>query len=40
LLDYYAFHLDGFKRPKSLEVLGEVFSWGAKVLSYWVAEVF
>lgn len=26
LLDYYAFHLDGFKRPKSLEVLGEVFS--------------
>ncbi len=25
LLDYYAFHLDGFKRPKSLEVLGEVF---------------
>ena len=26
LLDYYAFHLDGFRRPKSLEVLGEVFS--------------
>lgn len=26
LLDYYAFHLDGFKRPKSLEVLKEVFS--------------
>lgn len=25
LLDYYAFHLDGFKRPKSLEVLKEVF---------------
>lgn len=26
LLDYYAFHLDGFKHPKSLEVLKEVFS--------------
>ncbi|PZR24453.1 MAG: DNA repair protein RecO [Flavobacterium psychrophilum] len=26
LVDYYAFHLDGFKRPKSLEVLREVFS--------------
>jgi len=26
LLDYYALHLDGFKRPKSLEVLREVFS--------------
>lgn len=26
LLDYYAFHLDGFKRPKSLEVLKEVFN--------------
>lgn len=26
LLDYYAFHLDGFKRPKSLEVLKEIFS--------------
>ena len=26
LIDYYAFHLDGFKRPKSLEVLKEVFS--------------
>jgi DNA repair protein RecO (recombination protein O) len=26
LLDYYSFHLDGFKRPKSLEVLKEVFS--------------
>ncbi|MDI1254887.1 MAG: DNA repair protein RecO [Flavobacterium sp.] len=26
LIDYYAFHLDGFKRPKSLEVLKDVFS--------------
>jgi DNA repair protein RecO (recombination protein O) len=26
LIDYYAFHLDGFKKPKSLEVLKEVFS--------------
>jgi len=26
LLDYYAFHLDGFRRPKSLEVLKEIFS--------------
>lgn len=26
LLDYYAFHLDSFKRPKSLEVLKEVFN--------------
>lgn len=26
LLDYYAFHLDGFRRPRSLEVLKEVFS--------------
>lgn len=26
LLDYYRFHLDGFKKPKSLEVLKEVFS--------------
>ncbi|HEX8577178.1 MAG TPA: DNA repair protein RecO [Flavobacterium sp.] len=26
LIDYYTFHLDGFKRPKSLEVLKEVFS--------------
>ena len=26
LLDYYAAHLDGFKKPKSLEVLKEVFS--------------
>lgn len=26
LMDYYAFHLDGFRRPKSLDVLAEVFS--------------
>jgi len=26
LLDYYSFHLDGFRRPKSLEVLKEVFT--------------
>lgn len=26
LLDYYSCHLDGFKRPKSLDVLKEVFS--------------
>jgi DNA repair protein RecO (recombination protein O) len=26
LLDYYALHLEGFKRPKSLEVLREIFS--------------
>lgn len=26
LLDYYAFHLDGFRRPNSLEVLKEVFN--------------
>lgn len=26
LIDYYSFHLDGFKRPKSLEVLKAVFS--------------
>ena len=26
LLDYYTAHLDGFKKPKSLEVLKEVFS--------------
>ncbi|HLA55993.1 MAG TPA: DNA repair protein RecO [Flavobacterium sp.] len=26
LLDYYSFHLDGFKKPKSLEVLREVFA--------------
>lgn len=25
LLDYYAYHLDGFRRPKSLDVLKEVF---------------
>jgi DNA repair protein RecO (recombination protein O) len=26
LLDYYTFHLDGFRKPKSLEVLKEVFN--------------
>ena len=26
VLDYYALHLDGFRRPKSLEVLREVFN--------------
>jgi DNA repair protein RecO (recombination protein O) len=26
LIDYYAFHIDGFRKPKSLEVLKEVFS--------------
>ena len=26
LLDYYAIHLDGFKRPKSVDVLKEVFA--------------
>ena len=26
ILDYYSFHLDGFKKPKSLEVLREVFA--------------
>ena len=26
LIGYYSFHLDGFKRPKSLEVLKEIFS--------------
>ena len=26
LIDYYSFHLDGFKKPKSLDVLREVFS--------------
>lgn len=26
LIDYYSFHLEGFRRPKSLEVLKEVFS--------------
>ena len=26
IIDYYSFHLDGFKKPKSLEVLKEIFS--------------
>ena len=26
LIDYFAFHLDGFRKPKSLEVLAAVFS--------------
>lgn len=26
LIDYYTFHLDGFRKPKSLDVLKEVFS--------------
>jgi len=26
IIDYYLYHLDGFKRPKSLEILKEVFS--------------
>jgi DNA repair protein RecO (recombination protein O) len=26
LIEYYSIHLDGFKKPKSLEVLKEVFS--------------
>ncbi len=26
LIDYYTLHLDGFKKPKSLEILKEVFS--------------
>ena len=26
LIDYYSFHLEGFRRPKSLDVLKEVFS--------------
>ena len=26
IIDYYSFHLDGFKKPKSLEILKEVFS--------------
>lgn len=26
LIDYYSFHLEGFKKPKSLEVLREIFS--------------
>jgi DNA repair protein RecO (recombination protein O) len=27
LIDYYTFHLDGFRKPKSLDVLKEIFSW-------------
>ena len=26
LVEYYGFHLDGFKKPKSLDVLKDVFS--------------
>ncbi len=26
LIDYYSFHLEGFKKPKSLDVLKEIFS--------------
>ena len=26
LIDYYSFHLEGFRKPKSLDVLKEVFS--------------
>lgn len=26
LIDYYSLHLDGFKKPKSLEILKEIFS--------------
>ena len=26
LIDYYSFHLDGFKKPKSLDILKEIFS--------------
>ncbi len=26
LIDYYSYHLDGFKKPKSLDVLKEIFS--------------
>ena len=26
IIDYYSFHLDGFRKPKSLDVLKEVFS--------------
>jgi DNA repair protein RecO (recombination protein O) len=26
LLDYFALHLDGFRKPKSLDVLKEVFA--------------
>jgi len=25
ILEYYSLHLDGFKKPKSLEILQEVF---------------
>jgi hypothetical protein len=27
LMDYYSYHLDGFRKPKSLDVLKEVFAW-------------
>lgn len=26
LIDYYSYHLDGFKKPKSLDILKEIFS--------------
>jgi DNA repair protein RecO (recombination protein O) len=26
LIDYYSYHLEGFRRPRSVEVLKEVFS--------------
>ena len=26
LIDYYSYHLEGFRKPKSIEVLKEVFS--------------
>ncbi|HEU0124976.1 MAG TPA: DNA repair protein RecO, partial [Flavobacterium sp.] len=26
IIDYYSLHLEGFKKPKSLEILKEVFS--------------
>ena len=26
LIDYYSYHLEGFRKPKSVEVLKEVFS--------------
>jgi len=26
LMDYYSYHLDGFRKPKSLDVLKEVFA--------------
>jgi DNA repair protein RecO (recombination protein O) len=25
-MDYYSYHLDGFRKPKSLDVLKEVFA--------------